>query len=118
MRDMATRRASTSTQSRDRADAVAHSLAAATARVEAMQQESFGLMNLVTDVRGSAVTTRTHSSEMVEQSGRNRAHAQTLSSLVSDISQALRSEGHKSEIQSLMRISTAVFSLKKNNEDK
>src|SRR3546814_11906752 len=54
-----------------------------------MQQESFGLMNLVTDVRGSAVTTRTHSSEMVEQSGRNRAHAQTLSSLVSDISQAL-----------------------------
>src|SRR3546814_6085625 len=81
MRDMATRLASTSTQSRDRADAVAHSLAAATARVEAMQQESFGLMNLVTDVRGSAVTTRTHSSEMVEQSGRNRAHAQTLSSL-------------------------------------
>src|SRR3546814_871906 len=54
-----------------------------------MQQESFWLMNLVTDVRGSAVTTRTHSSEMVEQSGRNRAHAQTLSSLVSDISQAL-----------------------------
>src|SRR3546814_4737661 len=54
-----------------------------------MQQESFGLMNLVTDVRGSAVTTRTQSSEMVEQSGRNRAHDQTLSSLVSDISQAL-----------------------------
>src|SRR3546814_1396808 len=89
MGDMAIRRSRTSTHSRDRADAVAHSLAAATARVEAMQQESFGLMNLVTDVSGSAVTTRTNSSEMVEQSGRNRAHAQTISSLVRDLSQAL-----------------------------
>src|SRR3546814_1579735 len=88
MRDMATRLASTSTQPRDRADAVAHSLGAATARVEAMQQESFGLLNLLTDGRGSAVTTRTHSTELEEQCGRNSAHAQTPSPLVRDSWQA------------------------------
>jgi methyl-accepting chemotaxis protein len=89
MRDMATRLASQSTQSRDRADAVAQALDAAANRVELVQQESFGLLGLVADVRGSAATTRTHSSEMVEQSGRNRGHAQALSTLVSGISQAL-----------------------------
>mgnify|MGYP001068463607 CR=1 FL=1 len=89
MRDMATRLASQSTQSRDRSDAVAQALDAAANRVEIVQQESIGLLGLVADVRASAATTRTHSSEMVEQSGRNRAHAQALSTLVSGIAQAL-----------------------------
>ncbi|MBT2188477.1 methyl-accepting chemotaxis protein [Sphingobium nicotianae] len=89
MRDMATTLASASAQSRDRADAVAQSVTAAAARVDAVQQDSLGLLQLVADVRGSAATTRTHSSGVIEQSGRNRAHAQALSDLVNGISRAL-----------------------------
>jgi methyl-accepting chemotaxis protein len=89
MRDMATTLASTSAQSRDMADSVARSVSAAAARIDEVQRESLGLLTLVTDVRGSAATTRTHSSDMIEQSGHNRAQAQTLSGLVGGISRAL-----------------------------
>jgi methyl-accepting chemotaxis protein len=89
MRDMANTLASASTQSRDRADVVALSVTAAAARVDAVQQDSLGLLKLVADVRGSAATTRSHSSDVIEQSGRNRAHAQLLSELVNGISRAL-----------------------------
>src|SRR3546814_9564766 len=37
---------------------------------------------------------------------------------VADLSPAVRSEEHTSELQSLMRISYAVFCLKKNNKEK
>lgn len=89
MRDMATTLASTSAQSRDMADSVAHSVSAAAARIDEVQRESLGLLTLVTDVRGSAATTRTHSGEVIEQSGHNRAQAQALSELVGGISRAL-----------------------------
>jgi len=89
MREMAARLASTSAQSRDGADVVAQSVAAAAARVNALQQDSVGLLALVADVRGSAETTRTHSRDVIEESSRNRAHAQTLSEHVSGISRAL-----------------------------
>lgn len=89
MRDMATSLASASAQSRDRADAVAQSVTAAATRVDEAQKESQGLMRLVADVRGTAATTRTHSSDVIEESARNRAHAQQLSQLVTGIARAL-----------------------------
>ncbi len=89
MRDMATTLASASAQSRDRADVVAQSVSAAAARVDAVQRDSLGLLQLVADVRGSAATTRTHSGDVIEESGRNRAHAQSLAELANGISNAL-----------------------------
>lgn len=89
MRDMATTLAGASAQSRDRADVVAQSVAAAAARVDAVQRDSLGLLQLVADVRDSAATTRAHSGDVIEESGRNRAHAQSLAELANGISNAL-----------------------------
>jgi len=89
MRAMATSLASASTQSRDLADAVAQSVAAAAARVDEAQAESQGLLRLVENVRGTAATTRTHSNDVIEEATRNRAHAQQLSLLVTGIARAL-----------------------------
>src|SRR3546814_15807760 len=49
------------------------------------------------------------------RSGRGRAAAQPLSRRISAGRRAGRSEEHTSELQSLMRISYAVFCLKKKN---
>jgi methyl-accepting chemotaxis protein len=89
MRDMATALAGSSTQSRDRAHAVAQSVAVAAARVDEAQRESRGLLDLVAVVRGTAAKTRAHSNDVIEESVRNRAHAQQLSELVTGIARAL-----------------------------
>ncbi|MBB5987773.1 methyl-accepting chemotaxis protein [Sphingobium lignivorans] len=89
MREMAMTLATASSQSRDRADAIARSIAAAAMRADEVQKDGIGLLRLVGDVRSSAGTTRMHSNEVIDQSGRNRAHAQRLSELVSGISHAL-----------------------------
>jgi methyl-accepting chemotaxis protein len=89
LRAMATTLASASTQSRDRADAVAASVAAAAARVEEAGLESRGLLNLVAKVRDSAATTRVHSGDVIAEAIRNRGLAQALSTLVSGIDRAL-----------------------------
>ena len=89
MREMAMTLAAASTQSRDLADVVAHNVSAAAQRVDAVQQESLGLLRLVADMRRSAATARMHSMDVIDQSGRNRAQAQLLSELADGIAQAL-----------------------------
>lgn len=89
MREMATTLAATSAQSRDRANAVAHSVSAVARKISAVQQDSVSLLTMVADLRGSAATTRTHSRDVIEQSGRNRNHAHQLSELVRGIGAAL-----------------------------
>src|SRR3546814_3828755 len=47
-----------------------------------------------------------------------RAHAEAVEAAATDDAQLVRSEEHTSELQSLMRISYAVFCLKKKNKSK
>ena len=89
MREMATTLAASSTQSRDRADQVAQSVAAVGQKVGIAQRDSVGLLGMVADLRGSAATTRAHSREVIEQSMRNRDRARHLNELVRGIGSAL-----------------------------
>jgi methyl-accepting chemotaxis protein len=89
MREMATTLAASSTQSRDRADQVAQSVAAVGHKVGAAQRDSVSLLGMVADLRGSAATTRAHSREVIEQSVRNGDRARQLNELVRGIGSAL-----------------------------
>jgi methyl-accepting chemotaxis protein len=89
MREMATTLAAASSQSRDLADAVANSVSAVATRISAVQQDSVSLLGMVADLRGSAATTRAHSRDVIDQSGRNRDRAHQLSELVQGIGSAL-----------------------------
>jgi methyl-accepting chemotaxis protein len=89
MREMATTLAASSTQSRDRADQVAQSVAAVGHKVGVAQRDSVSLLGMVADLRGSAATTRAHSRDVIEQSMRNRDRARHLNELVRGIGGAL-----------------------------
>jgi methyl-accepting chemotaxis protein len=89
MREMATTLAASSTQSRDRADQVAQSVAAVGHKVGAAQRDSVSLLGMVADLRGSAATTRAHSREVIEQSVHNGDRARQLNELVRGIGSAL-----------------------------
>ncbi|MBO9574608.1 MAG: hypothetical protein J7494_02615 [Sphingobium sp.] len=89
MREMATTLAAASTQSRDRADNVVHSVSAVAHKVGAAQQDSIGLLRMVADLRNSAETTRAHSRDVIEQTMRNRDRAHQLNELVRGIGSAL-----------------------------
>ncbi|HEY1124940.1 MAG TPA: methyl-accepting chemotaxis protein, partial [Sphingobium sp.] len=89
MREMATTLAASSTQSRDRADQVAQSVAAVGHKVGAAQRDSVSLLGMVADLRGSAATTRAHSREVIAQSMRNGDRARHLNELVRGIGSAL-----------------------------
>lgn len=89
MRTMAATLASASSQSSDLAQSVAANVSAAAMRVDNAQEESRGLLELVARVRESAATTRHHSSGVIDEASRNRAHARALAELVIGISRAL-----------------------------
>ena len=89
MRTMAATLASASSQSSNLADSVAWNVSAAATRVDNAQEESRSLLDLVARVRDSAATTKQHSSGVIDEASRNRAHARALAELVIGISRAL-----------------------------
>src|SRR3546814_7640102 len=66
---------------------------------------------LVGDAPTAAMAAGLHAVALADHHGNAEAHQRA------DVGGALRSEEHTSELQSLMRISYAVFCLKKKNND-
>ncbi|WP_443971962.1 methyl-accepting chemotaxis protein [Sphingobium sp. CR28] len=108
MREMVSRLASSSSQSRDRADDAARAIGETASRITQVQQDTVGLLALAGGVKTSVASTRDLIEQVTSHSSHNRQRAHQLNEVVKGIGSAVELIGGFARQTNLLALNAAI----------